>query len=71
VILVILWLLEFIGHFGGNLIHILILVAVIILIYNLVAGQALDRRRFFVDHHFPAHGGKEAGVDSREILAVS
>jgi uncharacterized protein DUF5670 len=39
VILVILWLLGFIGHFGGNLIHILILVAVIILIYNLVAGR--------------------------------
>ena len=39
VILVILWLLGFIGHFGGNLIHILIVVAVIILIYNLVAGR--------------------------------
>ena len=39
VILVILWLLGFIGHFGGNLIHILIMVAVIILIYNLVSGR--------------------------------
>jgi len=39
VILVILWLLGFIGHFGGNLIHILIVVAVIILIYNLVTGR--------------------------------
>lgn len=39
VILVVLWLLGFIGHFGGNLIHILILVAVIILIYNLVSGR--------------------------------
>ena len=39
VILVILWLLGFIGHFGGGLIHILIVVAVIILIYNLVAGR--------------------------------
>jgi hypothetical protein len=39
VILVILWLLGFIGHFGGNLIHILIVVAVIILIYNLVSGR--------------------------------
>jgi uncharacterized protein DUF5670 len=37
VILVILWLLGFIGHFGGNLIHILLLVAVVVLIYNLVA----------------------------------
>ena len=39
VILVILWLLGFIGHFGGGLIHILIVLAVIILIYNLVAGR--------------------------------
>jgi hypothetical protein len=39
VILLILWLLGFIGHFGGNLIHILIVAAVIILIYNLVAGR--------------------------------
>jgi len=39
VVLVILWLLGFIGHFGGNLIHILIVVAVIILIYNLIAGR--------------------------------
>ena len=39
VILVILWLLGFIGHFGGGLIHILIVIAVIILIYNLVAGR--------------------------------
>ncbi len=39
VILVILWLLGFIGGFGGSLIHILIVVAVIILIYNLVSGR--------------------------------
>ena len=38
VILVILWLLGFIGHIGGW-IHILIVVAVIILIYNLVSGR--------------------------------
>jgi hypothetical protein len=38
VILVILWLLGFIGHIGGW-IHIVLLVAVIILIYNLVAGR--------------------------------
>jgi Family of unknown function (DUF5670) len=39
VILLIFWLLGFIGHFGGNLIHILLVVAVIVLIYNLVAGR--------------------------------
>jgi Family of unknown function (DUF5670) len=39
VILVILWLLGFIGHVGGGLIHIVLVIAVIILIYNLVAGR--------------------------------
>ena len=39
VILVVLWLLGFVSHVGGNLIHILLVVAVIVLIYNLVAGR--------------------------------
>lgn len=39
VILLILWLLGFLGSFGGNFIHALVVVAVIILIYNLVAGR--------------------------------
>jgi hypothetical protein len=39
VILLVLWLLGFIGHIGGGLIHILLVVAVIVLIYNLVAGR--------------------------------
>lgn len=39
VILLILWLLGFIGHFGGGWIHILIVIAVIILIFNLVSGR--------------------------------
>jgi hypothetical protein len=39
VVLVILWLLGFISHVGGNLIHILLVVAVIVLIYNLVIGR--------------------------------
>lgn len=39
VILLILWLLGFLGHIGGGLIHILLVVAVIVLIYNLVAGR--------------------------------
>ena len=44
VILVILWLLGWIGfHIGGNLIHILIVVAVIVLLYNLFVG--MRRRR--------------------------
>ena len=39
VVLVVMWLLGFVSHVGGNLIHILLVVAVIVLIYNLVAGR--------------------------------
>jgi hypothetical protein len=39
VVLVVLWLLGFSLHIGGGLIHILIVIAVIVLIYNLVAGR--------------------------------
>jgi hypothetical protein len=39
VILLVLWLLGFSLHIGGNLIHILIVVAVIVLIFNLISGR--------------------------------
>lgn len=39
VVLVILWLLGFISNVGGNLIHILLVVALIVLIYNVVIGR--------------------------------
>lgn len=39
VILLILWLLGFIGHVGGSLIHILLVIAAIVLIFNLVSGR--------------------------------
>jgi hypothetical protein len=39
VILLVLWLLGFTLHVGGGLIHLLIVVAVIVLIYNLVTGS--------------------------------
>lgn len=40
VILLVLWLLgAFIVPFGGSLIHILLVIAVIILIVNLVSGR--------------------------------
>ncbi len=35
-ILVILWLLGFIAHIGGALIHLILVVAAIVFIYNLV-----------------------------------
>jgi len=39
VILLILWLLGFIGHFGGALIHLLLVIAVVVLIVNLISGR--------------------------------
>ena len=39
VILVVLWLLGFSLHIGGALIHLLIVVAVIVLIFNLISGS--------------------------------
>jgi hypothetical protein len=34
-----LWLLGFIGHVGGSLIHLLLVIAVIVLIINLIQGR--------------------------------
>jgi len=39
VILFAFWLLGFLLHIGGGLIHILIVVAVILLVYNLLTGR--------------------------------
>jgi len=38
-ILVVLWLLGFLLHFGGGLIHLLLVVALIALVFNLVTGR--------------------------------
>ncbi len=39
VILVVLWLLGFVLEIGGGLIHALLVIAVIVLVYNLVTGR--------------------------------
>ena len=39
VILFVLWLLGFSLHFGGQLIHLLLVIAVIVLIFNLITGR--------------------------------
>ena len=40
VVLVVLWLLGFlVAHVGGGLIHLLLVVAVIVLLYNLFVGS--------------------------------
>jgi len=39
VVLLVLWLLGFTLHVGGALIHLILVVALIMLIYNLVTGR--------------------------------
>ena len=39
VILLVLWLLGLIGHIGGGLINLLLVVALIVFIYNLIVGR--------------------------------
>jgi hypothetical protein len=39
VVLVVLWLLGFSLHVAGSFIHILIVIAVIVLIFNLISGR--------------------------------
>lgn len=39
VILFVLWLLGFGLHIGGSLIHLLIVIAVIVVAYNLITGR--------------------------------
>jgi hypothetical protein len=42
VIILVLWLLGFSFHVGGGLIHLLLVVALIVLIINLIAGRRSD-----------------------------
>jgi hypothetical protein len=39
VVILILWLLGFSLHIAGGLIHILLIVALVVLIFNLVSGR--------------------------------
>ena len=38
-ILVVLWLLGFSFHLGGALIHLLLVIALIVLVFNLITGR--------------------------------
>ncbi len=38
-ILIVLWLLGFIGHIGGGFIHILLVIAAIVIIYHFLRGH--------------------------------
>jgi Family of unknown function (DUF5670) len=39
VILLILWLLGFSFHIAGGLIHLLLVIAVVVLVFNLISGR--------------------------------
>ena len=39
VVLLVLWLLGFSLHIGGGLIHLLLLIGLILLVFNLVSGR--------------------------------
>ena len=39
VVLVVLWLLGFSLHIAGGLIHLLLVIAVVVLVYNLISGR--------------------------------
>jgi hypothetical protein len=39
VVLFVIWLLGFLLHFGGGIIHLLIVIAIILVVYNLVTGR--------------------------------
>jgi hypothetical protein len=39
VVLFVLWLLGFLLHFGGSLIHLLLVLALIALIFNVLSGR--------------------------------
>jgi hypothetical protein len=38
-ILVALWLIGFVAHVGGGLIHILLVVAVVVFLFNMITGR--------------------------------
>ncbi len=42
-LLVLFWILGFVGHVGGSLIHFLLVIAIIIAIFNLIAGRSTTR----------------------------
>jgi hypothetical protein len=39
VVILVLWLLGFSFHIAGSLIHLLLVVAVVVLIFNLISGR--------------------------------
>jgi hypothetical protein len=42
IVLGILWLVGFIGDIGGGLIHLLLVIALVVFIYNMVTGRRVE-----------------------------
>ena len=38
-VLIVLWLLGFVGHIGGGLIHLLLVIAAVVFVFDLLAGR--------------------------------
>ncbi len=38
-LLVLFWLIGFVAHVGGGLIHLLLVIAIVVAIFNLIAGR--------------------------------
>jgi hypothetical protein len=43
VVLVVLWLIGLLAHIAGGFVHLLLIVALIVLLYNLIAGMRARR----------------------------
>ncbi|HLZ56320.1 MAG TPA: lmo0937 family membrane protein [Ktedonosporobacter sp.] len=43
VVLVVLWLIGFVAHFAGGLIHLLLVLALIVLVWNLIMRSRANR----------------------------
>jgi hypothetical protein len=39
VVLFVLWLLGFALHFGGGLIHLVLVIAVVLIVFNIITGR--------------------------------
>ncbi len=40
VVLIVLWLLGLLGHIGGNLVHVLLVIALIVIVFNFLQTPA-------------------------------
>jgi Family of unknown function (DUF5670) len=39
VILFVLWVVGFLVHFGGSIIHLLLVIALVLLVFNIITGR--------------------------------